>query len=169
MRVWPALRGLGLVGGLAVAAGCDTPIVQPVAFNHELHTTKAELECDSCHEHPYDAPHAGLPALKVCMGCHKTVTPASEYGAAVIGRMREMADAGGQLAWQRVYRLAPHVYFSHRRHVELAELECTACHGDMAKLSAPPERPIAETLDMDHCIACHEARKVTKDCAACHR
>ena len=142
---------------------------QPVPFNHQLHAGKNKTPCETCHEHAADRPHAGLPRLEVCMDCHKHITPKSAAGTAYVESMRKLFKEGGDLIWVRVYELPAHVYFSHQRHTEVAGLECKACHGDMLALSVPPARPIARTLQMDNCLACHESRGVTTDCAACHR
>lgn len=153
----------------ALAVACNGAREQPVPFNHALHAGTNKTPCETCHEHAADRAHAGLPRLEVCMDCHKNITPKSEAGAAHVEGMRRLFKEGGDLMWVRVYELPAHVYFSHQRHTEIAGLECKTCHGDMLALSAPPPRPIARTLQMDNCLACHEARGVTGDCAACHR
>ncbi len=154
---------------LAALFACNGAREQPVPFNHALHAGTNKTPCETCHEHAADRAHAGLPKLEVCMDCHKRITPKSVEGAAHVERMRQIFKDGADLMWVRVYELPAHVYFSHQRHTELGGLECKTCHGDMVALSAPPPFPIARTLQMDACIACHEARGVTTDCAACHR
>ena len=165
--------GPGAIAAAALAGACvacnGAAKDQPIPFNHQLHVAKGGMPCEACHEHAADRAHAGLPAIDVCMGCHKRVTPKSAEGAAHVESMRRLAKEGGELLWVRVYQLPHHVYFSHQRHTELAGLECKICHGDMAALTAPPARPIARTVQMDNCLACHESKGVTNDCAACHR
>jgi hypothetical protein len=165
-RIAPAMLATVVLAG----AGCDGAAKeQPIPFNHKLHVTKASAPCETCHEHAADRAHAGLPALEVCMQCHKRITPQSPQGAAYVETMRRMFKEGTDVLWARVYELPRHVYFSHQRHTELGGLECKTCHGDMAAASVPPARPIATTLQMSNCIACHEAKGITNDCAACHR
>ncbi len=154
---------------LAALFACNGAREQPVPFNHALHAGTNKTPCETCHEHAADRAHAGLPKLEVCMDCHKRITPKSVEGAAHVARMRQIFKDGADLMWVRVYELPAHVYFSHQRHTELGGLECKTCHGDMAQLSSPPARPIARTLQMDHCLECHESKNVTTDCAACHR
>jgi hypothetical protein len=156
------------VAALLLAA-CNGGREQPVPFNHALHAGTNKTPCETCHEHAADRAHAGLPRLEVCMDCHKRITPKSAAGAAHVERMRALFKDGADLMWVRVYEVPAHVYFSHQRHTEIGGLECKACHGDMLLLSAPPQQPIAATVSMDNCIACHESRGVTTDCAACHR
>ncbi len=148
---------------------CNGAREQPVPFNHALHAGTNKTPCETCHEHASDRAHAGLPPLSVCMGCHRKTTPKSAEGAAHVERMRQLHKDRADLIWVRVYELPAHVYFSHQRHTDIAGLECQACHGDMLQLTAPPAQPIARTLQMDTCLACHESRGVTTDCAACHR
>lgn len=154
----------------AVLAACNgASREQPIPFNHKLHVGRVSIQCETCHEHASDRAHAGLPRLEVCMECHRRTTPQNPAGAAHVESMRKLAKEGADVLWVRVYELPAHVYFSHQRHTEVAGLECKACHGDMAALTAPPARPIARTLQMDNCLACHDAKGVTNDCAACHR
>jgi c(7)-type cytochrome triheme protein len=163
-------RAIAAAALAATCMACNGSVKdQPIAFNHDLHVAKGGMPCETCHEHVSDRAHAGLPPIGVCMDCHKRVMPKNPSGAAQVESMRSLAREGGELVWVRVYELPGHVYFSHQRHTEAGGLECKVCHGDMAKLSAPPAQPIAETLQMDHCIACHQSRGVSTDCAACHR
>lgn len=155
--------------GLACVLACNAAPQQPVPFNHALHAGTNKTPCDTCHEHAYDRPHAGLPKLEVCMDCHKRITPKSEHGKAYVESMRALYKQGGDLLWVPVYEVPAHVYFSHQRHTDVAGLECKACHGDMLLLSQPPSHPLAATVQMDGCIGCHQKRGVTTDCAACHR
>ena len=97
-------------------------------------------------------------------------------------------EKGGEIPWRRVWRLPPHVFFSHRSHVVAAGVKCQTCHGPMETLDRPPGRPLKQ-LAMSDCIGCHEqwrwpdegvargaelarvptARRVSTDCNACHR
>ncbi len=72
-----------------------------------------------------------------------------------------------EIPWKRLYRVPPDVYFSHRRHVVLGEIECQTCHGDIGKSSMPPSRPLK--ISMKKCLKCHERRNVNNDCISCHR
>jgi len=158
-----------LVTTLAIAAGCADPPVQPIAFNHQLHVTRGALECESCHETVYEETFAGLPPLKICMRCHRSDTPKDPAVASRIEVVRSYEKNGSEVAWQRVYQMPPFVFFSHRRHTEVAGLECEVCHGKMAEMTAPPEHPASDILTMSGCVHCHEQKHVSTDCAACHR
>lgn len=136
---------------------------QPFAFNHAAHVKGAD--CGLCHAGIRTGARAGIPDLNFCTGCH-AVAPGKPSVAAEAAWKK--AAAGETVPWNRVYRLPSHVYFSHRRHVVLAELTCVTCHGDIAQRAEPLSEPL-ERLKMRDCIACHEKNKVTADCTGCHR
>ncbi len=163
------LQVVSAVAAVSVGAACGETKVQPIPFNHKLHIEKAELQCDSCHENVAEGTVAGFPRVKVCLRCHKNEDPANAAAMPHVELIRRHGAEGTDIPWQRLYRLPSHVYFSHRRHTELGELECKECHGDMAALTAPPTEPIASTLTMSNCMACHERRGVENDCSWCHR
>ncbi len=164
-RAIPAMAAAAALG----AACSGEPRVQPIPFNHKVHVARAKLECESCHESASEKPFAGLPRVDKCMECHRTMTPKNPAAVPYIEAVRRHAREGTEVAWQRVYKLSPTVYFSHRRHTELGGLECKECHGDMAALERPPEEPIAQTLDMEHCSRCHRSRGLEDHCSNCHR
>src|SRR5436189_2248284 len=81
---------------------------QPVPFSHKTHTA-AGVKCLDCHtiRPPGDA--AGLPAERVCMGCHASI----KTDSAAIQKLASAAREKKTVAWVRVYRLPRTVYFSH--------------------------------------------------------
>jgi hypothetical protein len=138
---------------------------QPIAFNHKAHVG-AGLECTICHRYVREQAFATLPTLETCLMCHATKmsdNPEEE-------RVREFANRGEPLRWRRLYVLAPDAaaYFSHRRHVAQGNIPCATCHGPMAEQTTPPAGALVR-FDMEFCIACHEQKKVSTACAACHR
>lgn len=137
---------------------------QPIAFNHALHTQEWELDCDVCHRYVLEAEFAGRPKLEVCAACHED--PMTE--GAEEARLVEYIQSGREIPWRRLYRVPSHVYYSHRRHVAVAKLDCVECHGEIGTTTLPPEKPLNK-LTMKFCINCHEDQGVTTDCNACHR
>jgi predicted CXXCH cytochrome family protein len=77
-------------------------------------------------------------------------------------------ESSEDIPWNRIYDVPGHVYFSHRRHVAVAGVECATCHGDIASSTTPPPAPLND-ISMAFCIDCHEKEEVTTDCNACHR
>lgn len=118
---------------------------QPIMFSHAVHAGEDGINCQYCHSEARKSIHAGVPALEVCMGCHRfiktdspevqkihqawcgqpTCTPSEdEFGKLV-------ADAASQpIAWNKVHDLPDYVHFNHSRHIQ-GGVECTECHGQV--------------------------------------
>lgn len=158
----PSARALLLA--LLLAGACGAEVRQPVAYPHRLHVGGLELACDHCHETSATGEAAGLPPLATCAVCHEEANGTSPEEARVVEAVR----AGRELAWVRLYALPRHVYFTHRRHVAVAGIECAACHGAMRDQERPPPAALV-ALGMDECVECHRRRGASRECAACHR
>ena len=169
------LAGVAVVGSQLTGASAVT---QPVEFPHRAHLelTEQKLECRSCHEGVTTRLAAGRPATKKCLSCHSGETKSAEEK-----KLQAFGEKKTEVPWQRVWRLPPDVFFSHRQHVAVAKVECRTCHGDMASLDRPPAHAL-KRLSMAQCISCHDqwqlpadtpkavvARRIAGDCAACHR
>jgi hypothetical protein len=137
-------------------------VKQPIAFNHKIHAEN-DLECLDCH--PYFQEHAssGKPSIETCSSCHEEALGESKKEKKIV----EYVNSGKEVEWQRLYRVPEDVFFSHRRHVVLGNIECKICHGDIGESSKPPSKPIRIT--MKNCMQCHEEKDVTNDCISCHR
>ncbi len=96
--------------------------------------------------------------------CHSTRQGTSEEAA----RVTELIEQGDSLRFNKLFRLPDHVFYTHRRHVGIAELECQNCHGAIASTERPPKRALVE-VTMDFCMDCHREQGETLDCNACHR
>ena len=160
------LASMPLLGALAVlvAVRRGPTVPQPVAFNHLKHTSDLELACDFCHKYVRSGAHAGLPDAGTCSMCHRAPQGDSDEAA----RVTELLEAGDPLRFNKLFRLPDHVFYTHRRHVGIAELECANCHGAIAETERPPERALVR-VSMDSCMDCHRERGETLDCNACHR
>ncbi len=165
----PLLAGFVVVcAAAAVVAlkggpGPSGPGLQPIAFNHAKHIG-AGMNCTDCHTGAAGEEHATLPALATCMACHATpMTQSAEER-----RLHALAAAGTEPEWRPVTQVPPHVFFSHRRHVSLGKLACSACHGAMERLAAPPRAPLVP-ITMQNCIDCHRQAKAGSECNDCHR
>lgn len=174
-------------GGWQLLAGAA--VSQPIQFPHKAHLDLKDpkFECTTCHDRAERGAMAGRPSTKKCLSCHS----GKEAKGAEERKLQALAADGREIAWRRVWRLPPHVFFSHRTHVALAKVRCQTCHGPMETLTRPPARPL-KTLAMSDCIGCHEQwrppaeaaaaagydeepvrvappRRVSTDCNACHR
>ncbi len=165
-------RGGAIVVLSAVAAlsGCARPVVQPIAFNHRLHTYN-NVPCVVCHASAASGQGAGLPTVATCRRCHEDVL----YEPPERAKIRLAAQSGRELPWVPVFALRPFVYFSHRRHVTLGRIACRSCHGDVEERTAPfafATSPFHGRDGMNACIRCHEESHspyAGVDCVDCHR
>lgn len=139
-------------------------VAQPIAFNHRRHTQQLGLDCELCHQYVNTGAHPGLPLLETCAMCHQA--PQGTSTEAV--RMTEYVTRGRPLVFVKLFRLPPHVFFTHRRHVGIAHLACRDCHGALAATTTPPRRPLVR-IRMGFCLDCHRKMRQSTDCIACHR
>ncbi len=136
---------------------------QPVEFNHRLHVEDVGLECTDCHAYYASETFSGMPDADACSFCHEEAQGEDPEEA----KLAQLLADGRTLDWRPLFRQPAHVFYSHRRHVTVAKLECEACHGSIAASEAPPRS--VDTLSMDDCIECHEQQGVEDDCTSCHR
>ena len=158
-RLLPLLLAALWLGGCNQAV----PVAQPIQFSHKAHVEKG-LQCDACHQSVEKAASAGMPSTETCLLCHQaaiTDNPEEE-------KVRQYGEKGLQIPWGRVYQVAGHVYFSHRRHVTLGRVECVRCHGDVGERTTPLT-VAALPISMDRCVGCHAQDGAAGDCNACHR
>lgn len=154
------LSGAFLVGLVGLNPLLQKATQQPIQFNHQAHK---DIECAGCHESVTTQAFAGLPTLDLCMTCHETaITKNAEEE-----KIRTLAREGKQVLWQRLFKQPAHVFYSHRRHVGVAKLECRQCHGDMGQRTTPPAR--VHNLSMGECLSCHDEKDVKAGCVDCHR
>lgn len=151
---------------LLFLAACEgEAILQPLVFNHRTHV-RSNVDCLACHEGVLDPRAEPMPAARVCVECHRTDNPPKNV-------LERLGADGEPLLWQTTLRLPDHVFFTHVRHVDVAGLDCVACHLEIAVRKRPPSH--VRTFPMSRCLACHEsaeqpsARAATTDCARCHR
>jgi hypothetical protein len=156
-----ALAAAGFAGGRTLLRP-EQNVSQPIAFNHRLHSEV--LDCETCHEGFNDAAHAGLPGLEICMMCHEE----PQTDLLEEQKVRDLAAAGEDLVFQKLFTLPDNVFYTHRRHVGIAGLECEACHGSIAETETPPETPLV-SVNMDFCVDCHLDQGLSTDCTGCHR
>ena len=163
-RVLIVLAGLAVALGTAATCRPSSEDQQPIAYNHRIHTQDQGLSCDTCHQQATTGERAGRPSITVCLQCHETALTENPD----VEKIRSYAAAGEEIPWVRITRVADHVYFSHRRHVVAAAIECATCHGPMETQTAPPKRPL-KPIRMSMCMDCHQKSDASLDCNACHR
>jgi predicted CXXCH cytochrome family protein len=152
---------------------------QPIAFSHKVHFTDLGIECLYCHSAAETSQRATVPAISVCMGCHQWVKKGTSEGSTEeIAKMQDFYSRGESIPWVRVHWLPEHVQFKHMRHVR-AGVECRECHGPVETMNQvfmtadTKLRPRslwlpAAKLQMGWCLDCHEKKRGSIDCVACH-
>ena len=135
-------------------------LAQPIAFSHRLHVTDKQIDCYYCHPNGERALSPGMPAVKLCLGCHDYIIPEHEE----ILKLKAYEAASDGIPWQRVYYNPDHVYFPHFRHLNKGVI-CQECHGEVEHA----DRLHQVTFYMGFCIDCHQKRDASLECSACHQ
>ena len=139
---------------------------QPIAFSHKIHAGKLGMNCLYCHYSADKSPIANIPAVSVCMGCHKIAM----IDRPEIQKLTGYWNRHETPPWIEVYRLPDHVKFNHKRHV-LAGFQCQQCHGQVQEMDVMRQVP---SLKMGWCVSCHRQNLTNKNfpatmnCVACH-
>ena len=133
------------------------------------------MNCEYCHSDARKSIHGGVPAVQVCMNCHKYVKKGIEATdpSPEIAKVVKAYEDGTPIEWKKVHDLPDYVNFAHSRHVN-AGVQCTECHGQVA-LQGQPETVMVEVeggepvetsavkypfiretpLQMGWCLNCH--------------
>ena len=152
--------------------------VQPIHYSHKIHAGANQIECKYCHSSARKSKHSGIPALNVCMNCHKNI---AEYNGeedlengytkdfytseikklyAAVGWDEENQRYTGEtqpVKWVRIHNLPDFVYFNHAQHVQVGEIECQKCHGPVEEMEVMYQY---SPLTMGWCINCHRETNV---------
>ena len=162
---WDALFGIGVYQ--------DYKPKQPIAFPHDLHAGKNEIDCKYCHSAARTSKTSGIPSANVCMNCHKAVTEGCRTGKTEIQKlydyigwnpdsMKYMTPDGKMrndtvIEWVKVHNLPDFVYFNHSQHVEVGKVACQKCHGEVEKMQEVKQ---FSELTMGWCVNCHRETEV---------
>ena len=151
--------------------------IQPIHYSHKIHAGDNGIDCKYCHSSARVSKHSGIPALNVCMNCHKSIyevspeTATEEYSKEFYdGEIQKLYDAVGwddaeqkytgntkPVKWVRIHNLPDFVYFNHSQHVTVAGLECQTCHGPVEEMEIMYQ---FSPLTMGWCINCHRETNV---------
>jgi hypothetical protein len=151
---------------------------QPIAFSHQTHVGKLNLECLFCHEWADKSYYAGVPTVQKCMECHVNV----KVDDPEVKKLHQYWNNKEPIPWNRVHRIRQrnYIYLSHERHVnaekapvnninaDLGEpgIACESCHGEMAAME---KVRAVSSLKMGWCVECHRANEASVDCLICHQ
>ncbi len=137
---------------------------QPIAFQHNVHVTGLQLQCQFCHRDVEIGPNAWVPSVELCMGCHSTVTAPTSAQAGEIAKLRAAWTNQQTIQWNKIYQMPNHVHFTHQPHIQRG-FDCSVCHGDVKTMQTITQ---VRSLRMGDCIACHRQYGATTDCFKCH-
>ena len=177
-----------VVGGYYVTKGAiglgrqkNYQPTQPIFYSHKVHAGINQISCLYCHGSAWDSKHAAIPAVNICMNCHKAI---QEYakgpklydeegneinGTAEIAKLYKAAsydpakknnwDAtkAKPIEWVKIHNLPDHVYFNHSQHIRAGKVQCQTCHGEITAMNEVKQ---VSELSMGWCINCHRQTKV---------
>ena len=177
---------------------------QPIPFPHTVHAGAVEdgghaIQCEFCHRNVTTGAAATVPAVEVCVICHKQVNGANAKADVAepetlinIQRVLDKHADGRPIDWERVHRMPDHVRFVHEAHLRFLtqgeERTVTLPIGDEEPMQLPV--PVQEactvchgdvasmtevqpqdgqSLKMGTCLDCHRENDVSTDCTVCHK
>ena len=166
---WIAIVVLLAFGSHWVIHRFGPPPSQPIEFSHTVHVNELNLECLYCHETAEKSIHATIPDADLCLSCHE----GADIDNPEVKKLLALVEAQNEINWQRVYLVKDHVYFSHRVHTVLAELECQECYGPVENMTvaimAAGGSSARGFLEMGWCVKCHKKRGAPLECITCHK
>ena len=177
---------------------------QPIPFPHTVHAGAVEdgghaIQCEFCHRNVTTGAAATVPAVEVCVICHKQIKGANAKADVAepetlinIQRVLDKHEDGRPIDWERVHRMPDHVRFVHEAHLRFLtqgeERTVTLPMGDEEPMNLPV--PVQEacsvchgdvahmeevqpqegqSLKMGTCLDCHRENNVSTDCTVCHK
>lgn len=151
---------------------------QPIYFVHKVHAGVNQISCLYCHGGAQDSRHATIPAVNVCMNCHKSIKEYTgepilrEDGTTVnandeIKKLYSYAGwnpdtktydkPGKPVEWVQIHNLPDFVYFNHSQHVKVGQIACQTCHGEIQNMIQVKQ---FAPLSMGWCVNCHRSTNV---------
>jgi len=123
------------------------PVVQPIAFPHNLHVAQVGLDCRYCHTTVETSNTASVPSTETCMTCHSQL----RVNTPQLQNVVDSWESNTPISWNRVHQLADYVYFDHSVHVNNG-VGCSSCHGQVDQMTQMWKN---EALTMGWCLECH--------------
>jgi hypothetical protein len=124
------------------------------------------MDCQYCHFSAERSVDAGIPPVRVCMGCH-TLVPGTNSPQEV-DKLKGYWERQEPIPWVRIYKISDHAHFPHMRHID-AGLQCQECHGEVQTMGVIEERdPLWGGANMGWCVSCHIEQDAARDCTVCH-
>ncbi len=155
--------------------------IQPIYYSHKVHAGINQISCLYCHGSSWDSKTAGIPAVNICMNCHKAINTYekgpklyAENGDEINGtyEIEKLYKYAGfdpknpskwdptkakPIEWVKIHNLPDHVYFNHSQHIRTGKVQCQSCHGE---ITAMDEVKQVSELSMGWCVNCHRETKI---------
>lgn len=148
----PIMRGVGHSQGFMPD--------QPIWFSHKIHAGQYQIDCQYCHSGASKGKNAWIPAVSVCMNCHKGIQEGAKTGTKEIAKIYAAYDNNVPIEWVRVHSLPDLAYFNHKQHVVAGKVECKECHGPVEEMDVVYQYNV---LSMGWCINCHRTHAVNTE------
>ncbi|MEO9210983.1 MAG: c-type cytochrome [Ginsengibacter sp.] len=154
---------------------------QPIYYSHAVHAGVNQISCLYCHGGAQDSKHASIPSVNTCMNCHMAVKeytgePIKREDGTTVNANEEIQKLysyagwnpdtktydkpGKPIEWIKIHNLPDHVYFNHSQHVNVGQVACQTCHGEIQKMGEVSQ---FADLSMGWCINCHRTTNVQFD------
>lgn len=148
---------LGIVGYIVFPTASNQGYApeQPIPFSHKLHAGDYKIDCKYCHVSANKSRHATIPAMNVCMNCHKVVKTDSPH----IQKLTQHFNEGKPIQWVRIHELPDFVFFNHKPHVNIG-IACETCHGDVSSMEKVYQ---SSELTMGWCLDCHTGQTTPRN------
>jgi len=130
---------------------------QPIAFSHAVHAGQFEIDCNYCHTGVRKSASANIPSANICMNCHGQIVKGTNTGTAEIEKIYAAVENNQPIEWVRIHNLPDLAYFNHAQHVEVGEIECQTCHGEIQEMEVVQQHAL---LTMGWCIDCHRTTEI---------
>ncbi len=151
------------------------PKSSPLIFSHGLHVGKLAVACEDCHDKVRTSASAldnNLPRESHCSSCH-AIDRSKTDRQPVAGQPpsqcaachRGFRSQSGFVA--RAQTPIPNLKFSHQAHLARGTT-CAACHGAGGEQAQGQESMNAWLPTMRACLGCHDGKKASESCTACH-
>jgi hypothetical protein len=131
--------------------------IQPIPFNHRFHNVDLEIDCNYCHIGTEVSVSGVIPALEVCMGCHRI----AGSGLPPVEQLRGFASLGEPIPWEWVNKVPEFVQFSHQAHIR-NQIDCAECHGPVEEMDRVYQWA---SFTMGWCLECHRQEPADTDVA----
>jgi cytochrome c nitrite reductase small subunit len=142
---------------------CHEQDAQVKSWENSIHR---KVNCISCHIEP-----GLIPLLKDKIFAVKSVyfhffggyeTPINNESKLSLHMTKESCMRCHMATGKRVYKNS--FIMDHKKHVDVAELECPVCHNRVAHEIEGYE----DRLSMEYCLTCHDGKTLRNDCEFCH-